>query len=209
MKLRFAATFDANEYRKRGIMQNDCLVILKHDQEDRERIQKELYKIVERNDKAILAGKDQVELDVIIDIAYRKRSSDANRLMWALYTIISEYLNKEQGTRSRITPEELYEQDMVDWAPRHRFVCEEPSLEFFKIVLQEEKGKIKKIETENGICAIEVWQTSSFWNTKQMAEHIDRLLNTLEQMGIIRENSGDLDRIMRDVDEWRVKNVKG
>jgi hypothetical protein len=203
MKLRFAATFDPNEYRKRGILQRDCLVIMKHAAEDRERIQKELYKIVAKNDEAISRGKDLIELDVIIDIAYRKRSADANRLMWALYTIIADALNREQGTRNRITPEELYEQDMVDWAPRHRFVCEEPSLEFFKIVLQEEKGKIKKIETEKGICSIEVWQTSSFWNTKQMAEHIDRLLNTLEQMGIIRENSGDLDRIMKDVEDWR------
>lgn len=208
MKLRFAATFDPNEYRKRGILQRDCLVILKHADEDRERVQKELYKIVAKNDEAISRGKDLIDLDVIIDIAYRKRSADANRLMWALYTIIADALNREQGTRNRITPEELYEQDMVDWAPRHRFVCEEPSLEFFKIVLQEEKGKIKKIETEKGICSIEVWQTSSFWNTKQMAEHIDRLLNTLEQMGIIRENSGDLDRIMRDVEDWR-KRVAG
>lgn len=203
MRLRFSATFDPNEYRKRGILQRDCLVILKHAAEDRERVQKELYKIVAKNDEAISRGKDIIGLDVIIDIAYRKRSADANRLMWALYTIIADALNREQGTRNRITPEELYEQDMVDWAPRHRFVCEEPSLEFFKIVLQEEKGKIKKIETEKGICSIEVWQTSSFWNTKQMAEHIDRLLNTLEQMGIIRENSGDLDRIMKDVEDWR------
>lgn len=203
MRLRFSASFDPNEYRKRGILQRDCLVILKHAAEDRERVQRELYKIVAKNDEAISRGKDLIDLDVIIDIAYRKRSVDANRLMWALYTIIADALNREQGTRNRITPEELYEQDMVDWAPRHRFVCEEPSLEFFKIVLQEEKGKIKKIETEKGICSIEVWQTSSFWNTKQMAEHIDRLLNTLEQMGIIRENSGDLDRIMKDVEDWR------
>lgn len=203
MRLRFSATFDPNEYRKRGILQRDCLVILKHAAEDRERVQRELYKIVAKNDEAISRGKDIIGLDVIIDIAYRKRSADANRLMWAIYTIIADALNREQGTRNRITPEELYEQDMVDWAPRHRFVCEEPSLEFFKIVLQEEKGKIKKIETEKGICSIEVWQTSSFWNTKQMAEHIDRLLNTLEQMGIIRENSGDLDRIMKDVEDWR------
>jgi len=208
MKLRFAATFDANEYRKRGILQRDCLVILKHLEEDRERIQRELYRIVEKNDAAIVSGKPPVELDVVIDIAYRKRSADANRLMWALYTIIAEVINREQGTRNRVTPEELYEQDMVDWAPRHRFVCEESSLEFFKIVLQEEKGKIKSIDTKDGTCAIEVWQTSSFWNTKQMAEHIDRLLNTLEQMGVIRENDGNLDRIMRDVDDWR-KLVKG
>ena len=203
MKLRFAATFDPNEYRKRGILQRDCLVILKHAAEDRERVQKELYKLVAKNDEAVSRGKDLIDLDVIVDIAYRKRSADANRLMWALYTIIADALNREQGTRNRVTPEELYEQDMIDWAPRHRFVCEEASLEFFKIVLQEEKGKIKKIETEKGVCSIEVWQTSSFWNTKQMAEHIDRLLNTLEQMGIIRENSGDLDRIMRDVEDWR------
>src|SRR5574344_822233 len=169
MKLRFSATFDPNEYRKRGILQRDGLVILKHAAEDRERVQRELYKIVAKNDEAILRGKDIIGLDVIIDIAYRKRSADANRLMWALYTIIADALNREQGTRNRITPEELYEQDMVDWAPRHRFVCEEPSLEFFKIVLQEEKGKIKKKKKKKGICSIEVWQTSSFWNTKQMA----------------------------------------
>ena len=203
MKLRFAATFDAAEYRKREVLQRDCLVILKHDAADRERIQKELYKLVAKNDEAIARGKDLIELDVTIDIAYRKRSADANRLMWAIDTIIADALNREQGTRTRTTPEELYEKDMEDWAPRHRFVCEEKSLEYFRIVLQEEKGRIKNVEINGGTCSIEVWQTSSFWNTKQMAEHIDRLLNTLEQMGIIRENSGDLDRIMRDVEDWR------
>ena len=203
MKLRFAATFDPNEYRKRGILQRDCLVIMKHAAEDRERVQKELYKIVAKNDEAISRGKGLIELDVIIDIAYRKRSADANRLMWALYTIIADALNREQGTRTRTTPEELYEQDMIDWAPRHVFSCDESSLEFFKIVLQQERGQIKNVEIKAGRAIIEVWQTSSFWNTKQMAEHIDRLLNTLEQMGIIRENSGDLDRIMRDVEDWR------
>ena len=203
MKLRFQATLDIDEYRKRGVMRSDDLVILKNDPAGRERIQKELYKIAAKNDTEKEAGRDLVKIDVVMDIAYRKRSPEANRLMWMLYTILAEKLSRENGTRNRITPEELYEQDMIDWAPRHRFVCDEKSIEYFRIVLQEEKGRIKSVETNDGTCSIEVWQTSSFWNTKQMADHIDRLLNTLEQMGIIRENSGDLDRIMRDVEDWR------
>jgi hypothetical protein len=206
MKLRFNAHFDVSEYRKRNVMQSECLVILKHDIKEMDRIRNALYQIVERNDKAIASGKEPLDLDVIIEVVNKKRSQEANRLMWLLYGIIADVLNREHGTRERITPEELYEQDMESWAPRHIFTCPEKSLEFFKILLGKDYGKVKNVEDHGGVFSIEVWQTSSYWDTKQMSEHIDRLLNTLEQMGIIRENSGDLDRIMRDVEGWRKSN---
>jgi hypothetical protein len=205
MKLRFQATFEASEYRKREILRSECLVILKHEPADMERIHKELYKIVAKNDADILAGKEPVKIDVIMDIAYRKRSPEANRLMWMIYTILSDKLNCENGTRDKIAPEDLYEQDMSDWAPRHEIFCKSESLEFFKLVLEREKGHVHSVTEKDGMCRIEVWQTSSYWNARQMCEHIDRLLNTLEQMGVIRENNGDLDKIMRDVEEWKAK----
>lgn len=205
MKLRFQATFDIEEYRKRGVMRSDDLVILKNEPADRERIQKELYKIAAKNDMEREAGRDLVKIDVVMDIAYRKRSPEANRLMWMLYTIIAEKLSRENGTRNRITPEELYEQDMADWAPRHEIFCKKDSVQFFKMVLEQEKGHVQSITEKADLCRIEVWQTSSYWNSFQMSEHIDRLLNTLEQMGVIRENNGDLDKIMRDIEEWRTE----
>lgn len=205
MKLRFQATLDIEEYRKRGVMRSDDLVILKNEPADRERIQKELYKIAAKNDMEREAGRELVKIDVVMDIAYRKRSPEANRLMWMLYTIIAEKLSRENGTRDRITPEELYEQDMADWAPRHEIFCKKDSVQFFKMVLEQEKGHVHSITEKGDLCRIEVWQTSSYWNSLQMSEHIDRLLNTLEQMGVIRENNGDLDKIMRDVEEWRTE----
>jgi len=204
MKLRARCWLDINEYRKRGVMRYDNLIILKHDDDSRERIQKELYKINDKNLVRIAEGKETVELDVVIDINYSERSLSQNALMWKLYDVLAEALNREAGTRYRVSPESLYEEDMKEWAPRHRLYCDKESLPFFKIVLEEERGKIRAVrELPDGKYEIEVWRTSSYWNTVEMNNHIDRLLNTLEQMGVIAENNGKLDAIMRDIEKWR------
>jgi hypothetical protein len=209
VKLRFQATFDIEQYRKRGIMKSEDLVILKHDLQNRERIQKELYKIVEKNETNFLAGREPVELDVTIDIAYRPRSVKANALMWTLYGIIADVLNRENGTREKVTAQSLYDDDMKEWAPRHIIACPDESLVFFKMVLENERGKAKSItplEGKAGFQVIEIWQTSSYWDTKQMGDHINRLLNTLESMGVIRENNGDLDKVFSDFEKWEKDN---
>jgi hypothetical protein len=189
-------------------MQSECLVILKHQASDRERIQKELYRIVEKNDKNIVAGKDPVELDVVIDIAYRERSPEANRLMWSLYNVLAEIMNRENKTRmSPYTAQELHDEDMVNFAPKHVVFCKVEAKEFFIEILNAERGDVKRVQTKGERCAIEVWQTTRFWNTFQISEHIQRLLNTLEDMHVTKNNNGDIDAVFKDFEKWRAKNA--
>jgi len=211
MKLRFPADIEKTDWEAYGITGKN-MILLRYPQEARARIVKELTKIVARNEQLYMTCDAHIELDVTIDIAYKARSIQANKLMWALYSVIADILNVESKEMVRITPESLYEQDMQDWATRHYIRCTNDSLPFIKEILQEEKGKIKNTiwsDTEK-LWEIEVWQTSSYWDTKQMSEHIERLFTLVETMGRNRSNDGDIAKIYNDFKKWETKeNGKG
>jgi hypothetical protein len=206
-KLRFQATLDLKAWRDCGITAKDDLILLRYPYEAKPRIRTELQKISEKNIENDKKCVDPVELDVEISIHYRPRSIQANKLMWELYFIISEIINAESKDMKRVTPESLYEIDMQDWAPRHIITCNSSSFEFFKIILLEEKGKIKRTTWNEALSVweIEIWQTSSYWNTVQQSEHIERLLSQVETMGRNRNNNGDVAAIYKDFKAWEKK----
>jgi len=206
MKLRFPADLDMKAWEAKGI-KGENLILLRYPPEARPRILTELKKIHERNVEADHKCDDHIELDVTIDIAYKARSIQANKMMWSLYTVVADIINAESKEMKKITAEELYEQDMVDWAPKHKIICTNESFVFIKEILQAEKGKIRKTEwdPELKIWEIEVWQTSSYWNTKQQSEHIERLLALIESMGRNRMNNGDIAKIYSDFKKWEKK----
>ena len=203
MKLRFTSFIDINEYRRREIYKNENIVLLSHKSADRPRILKELEKIFDLTERNVLQGKDPIMLDVTIDIQYRPRSIDANNLMWALYTVIAEVMNRELRSMKKITPQELYDEDMKDIAPRRRIMCSRDDEQYFIEVLQSDFGGVKSRTELSGNIVLEAWETSSRWNTKQMSEHIERLIATLEDMGVTTAGNGDVNAIFNDYQKWR------
>lgn len=208
MKLRFQADFDHTEYKKRNVVTSDCLFIAKCRRDEYPRVMTELRKLRDKNIERELAGKEPIDFDVTVNIHYRKRSLDANALMWALYTLMAEAMTRENPTRNPFTAQELYDEDMKQFAPRHYLSCDPASLSFFVMVLEQERGHVKAIHDseQTGNKVIEIWQTSSYWDTKQMSDHIERLLNTLDDMGISSHTNGDLKKVFDDFEKWRSSN---
>jgi hypothetical protein len=210
MKVRFTANFLPSLYRSFGIKNSDRLFLVQCKQDEYARLYEELKKLAGKVEENRIAGKDDIDLDITVDILYRKRSLEANALMWALYTLIAEALNRENKTRKPVTPQELYDEDMAVVAPKHRIECRAESVNFFTDILSRERGRIREITDHpemEGWKVIEVWQTSSFWNTSQMSVHIERLLNTLDDMKITQHTNGDLKKVFDDFTEWRKKNA--
>ena len=210
-KLRFSASLDVKAWRACGITATDDLILLRYPHGSKMLIRTELQKIANKNNENDKQGLDSVELDVTIDIHYRPRSLQANKMMWALYTVLADIITAEEKTY-KTTPEELYAIDMQDWAPKHIIYCTDESRYFTVQLLQEENGKVKNTtwNKNTGMWEIEVWQTSSYWNVKQQCEHIERLLFQLETMGRNRINNGDIAKIYSDFKKWEKKeNGKG
>lgn len=203
-RLRFQARLSKEEYTKRGVLRSDDLVILKHDRLDRERIQKELYKILAKNDERIMSGREPLELDIVITIKNEHRSLKANNLLWLIYTKQAEILNLEGKEVKKIQPRELYDVDMKDYAPVHAkrvmaefvpaiiaFAENDPDCEF--------RGHlVSKQDVGDGIVELVFRETSSFWDTALMAKFIEAKIAELEQMGKDRYNDGDVQAIIED-----------
>jgi hypothetical protein len=206
--LRFNATLPPVEVWKEHLIQkSDRLTLFEYSRDSEQRVSRELRKLNEANKKRFLKGQNPIELDISIDIIYRPRSLRANNLMWGLYEVIAKVMDRENSRVDPFTAEELYQRDMEDCAPRHTVFCAEDSLEFFKMVLEKERGHVKKVDKiENGFYAIEIWQTSSYWDTRMMYDHINRLMNELETMGVTKENNGDIDKIFSDFEKWKEEN---
>lgn len=209
-KLRFTATIDLEAWKAHWIAAQENLILLRYHKEAKPRIREQLVKITEKNKQNLEENKEPVQLDVEIDIYYRPRSIQSNKLMWALYTVLADLMNAEAKTMDRITEQELYDEDMENWAIRHTVFCLHNSKSFFIQILEKEKGHVKRVEwnKENGLWEIEVWQTSSYWNTKQQANHITRLFNLLEEMGKNKMNNGDIAAIYADFQKWEKKNCE-
>lgn len=196
MRLRFNGTFE-------GINPLMSALIIKYNKAAEYRIQEQAGKIRAKNADNALKNKPPINLDVIINIEYRPRSISANSLMWSLYQIMADAMNKEARTLNKITAQELYDIDMERVAPRHKIIIPLESEPFVKEVLEQERGHVKGREVKQGLVQLEVWETSSYWDSKKMTEHIDNLISDLGNMSIFRQTCGDLDKIFTEYEQWR------
>lgn len=204
-RLRFSGKLNLEAWRSHGILPDENLILLAYFPEAKARVRKELIALKKKNEELEAQGKESIELDVEINILYKPRSLNANRLMFKLYNVIAEMLNAEAKTMNKITADELYEKDMEDWAAKHQIKCDNISLPFVVEILEQEKGHVKNKSWDGDNWVLEIWQTSSYWNTKQQSEHIDRLFSTIESMGRNRINNGDLAVIYDDFKKWKKK----
>jgi hypothetical protein len=129
------------------------------------------------------------DLDIKIEIHYKKRTLDQNALMWSLYTIeANEHNAGMSGDKSQnVTTQELYENDLIEHAPVVKLQCSKD----FLGVLKSEYKVIGEQEENNKIIVTALITTSKF-NTKQMAEWIDRIFNRLVYNGISVTNPVDI-----------------
>lgn len=160
-------------------MQKGILAI-KTDVKDYKKIGQFLNKLNEDQEK-----KNELrDLEIKFEYHYSKRTIDQNSLMWALYEIeANEHNAGMSGDKSQnVTSEELYENDLLEYAPRIDLNIDKTIANIAKAEYRivSEKPNIKD---ESKIILTGIITTSKF-NTIQMAQWIDRIFNRLACHGI-------------------------
>ena len=143
-----------------------------------------------------------IDLDTELDIKYKKRTNDQNALMWSLYTIeANEHNAGQSGHKDQIvTPEELYQADLEQYAPRYKFAVVNEKIDMAKLIISSGKGRIISEKPCEGGKIIEVLVSSSFFNTKEMGEWVDRIFNRLAYNGLDLSNSQSIKSYWQ---QWR------
>lgn len=139
------------------------------------------------------------DIDITIEVHYKKRTLDQNNLMWALYEIESNELNAGmKGSKEHMfTSQELYDNDIKDYAPkieiRVKHYDYKNRISFLKSQYRIEKEDI--IKDESGKIKYHLFTaiiTSSNFTTKQMAEWVDMIFNRMALNGVTVTNPGEI-----------------
>lgn len=203
--LYFRASLDINAYQRHNVKRSENLVITKYADDWANIVQPWLRECVDANDRRIANGKQPCELEISIKAHYDDRTVKANALMWVIYDLQAQILNREgKYIRNPITPMELYKQDMEGYAPTHEKVCD--SIDAAAIIAFAESGEceyrghlIRSDEIEDtGAVRLEFRETSSFWDTATFATFIEYKLAELETMGRDRWNDGTVKGLIDD-----------
>ncbi len=197
----FLATWDLRKVRERGLRRGEVLL------DAQPRYYKQLRRVAEAlNERqkgsaaaiynaAVQAGEPLeyrlVDIEVTLDIHYRKRTLDQNALMWALYEVLADSVNGEViEAEFSVTPESLYKEDMLAVAPTVPVVIQAKYLDSLK-QLDVSWRRAMPVEGTDMVTA-EVIRTSSKWNTVEMARHVDGLFNRLAMRGVSIRKASDI-----------------
>jgi hypothetical protein len=135
------------------------------------------------------------ELESEFEYHYQKRSIKQLHLSFALYTIEANEMNAGmQGSKEyMVTANELYENDLKDYAPRVEIKIPEVQYNFYRSNYRVEK-EVPIKNADNKIIGHHMILIESFrhFSTIQMAQWIDRQFNRMAVNGISCTNPGDI-----------------
>jgi hypothetical protein len=137
------------------------------------------------------------ELSVDIEIHYQKRSLSQNDLMWALYGIEANEMNGGRKGPDAITPQKIYHDDMLTFAPR---IEVEVALSDVSLLRRSYSMVTVPDQKQGERVRAVVYVTSSHWNTKEMHGHLEMIFDRLSMAGV--KESADIAHYWL---EWRQK----
>ena len=210
MKLRFIATIDIDDYRKHGVTKQDNIVMLRYADVYKDKIRKELRKIVDKNARNAETDKPPIEIEVNLDIHYAKRSLDQSAWLWAAHTIEANITNgglaawndgniKWRGAGT-VTPEMIHDDYMEHWAPRGYIDVQSGFIDLTRRMIQDTYGRVMKEtwDDKRQVMTFEVWKTSSFMNVKEFCELAEHVKENLLSYGIDLDNAADYSTLVED-----------
>ena len=203
-KLYFRASLDITAYQRHAVRRSENLVIVKYADDWASIVQTWLRECVDANDRRIASGKQPCELEITIKAHYDDRTVKANALMWVIYDLQAQILNREgKYIRNPITPMELYKEDMEGYAPVHEKICD--TIDAPAIIAFAESGEceyrghlISRDDADNALTRLTFRETSSFWDSSAFATFIEYKLIELETMGKDRWNDGEVKGLIDD-----------
>jgi len=139
--------------------------------------------------------KELRELDFTFEFHYKKRGINQNNLMWALYEIEANEMNGGlQGSKDHmVTSMELYESDLKIYAPKIEIKIPVEQYNYYRSNYRVEKEfSINDGEGNTIYYQMTLFESTSHFNTFQIAKWIDRQFNRLAQNGVSCTNPGDI-----------------
>jgi hypothetical protein len=211
-KLYFRASLNIDDYAKHDIKRSDNLFAVHFEKDWAQIVQTWQRECVDANDRRIANGKNCCELEITVKTHFNDRTIKANALMWVIYDLQCEILNREgKYIQHPIKPIELYNQDMEGYAPVHKHMCSK-SEEWACISFAESGDEkcdypghfVSRTYTDDEKVLLTFRETSSFWDSVAFATFIEYKLAELETMGRDRWNDGVVKGLIDDF----MKNIK-
>ena len=217
MILRFPATLDIKDYKDHNITKSDDLLCVRYDSAYRDKVRAELRKINEKNAKNMADGKEPVELDITVDIHYKKRSLDQNAWLWRAHEIEANIVNGTKSawtdsqkirwrTAESITPEMIHSDYMEQYARRGYIEVEPGFVDEVRKMVNESMGRVMKEQwlPDKQKMQFEIWRTSSYMDVREFCELADHVVENLLAYGVDLNNAVDYEALSVDLRE--IKN---
>jgi len=209
MRLKFTATFSVDDYKNHNISRMDDIIALRYMPEFREKVRRELRKLVLKNSANKEKGKGPVEIDVTCDIHYKKRSLDQNAWMWLAHTLEAAIVNNKKAsgdfvkwnTPDDVTPQMIHDSYMQEYAPRG-FVDVAPGfVDAVRQMLEETQGRVIDETWMPDIQKMRftVLKTSSYMNVAEFCELAGHVEDNLLSYGVTLDHAVDYKRLIEDL----------
>ena len=206
-KLLFRCTINLDDYRRfvstNPLKQAENVFIARYDLGYKTVFREWLQQAFNANEKRLSKGNEPMVLEIEIKSHADDRTVSANNLLWKILTLQADILNHEANSVKMITPQELYDTDMADYAPVHTITVPKNLASAYCIVAESGEDAIKghlKERTDNLDDTVDLTfiETSSFWDTVKFADFLQIKLDELEEMGRTRYNDGYVKSLIDD-----------
>lgn len=217
MHLKFTATFNVEDYKTHNVTKKDDILLLRYAEVARDKVRRELRKIVKKNDENMMKGRPPVEIEIDANIHYAHRSLDQNRWLWAAHTLEANIINgglaawNDSNIRWRkagtVTPEQIHEDYMELYGPMG-FVDVQPDFtDAIRKMLEETQGHVIHEEWIDDIKKMRftVRKTSSYMNTREFSELADHITSNLLAYGIDISTGEDFQKLLEDLQTLKNK----
>lgn len=210
----FRSTIDINDFARfkgtSAITEN--VMISRYDLSYRNIVREFLAGFFAGQNKRIESGKNPYILEVSLKIIGDSRTLDQNAMLWKLYTIIANILNHDDP-RALATPSDLYNADMIDYAPVHSVTCLTELVKAYTILAESGEEALRghlveDVDNLDGAHTLTFRETTSFWDTVRLADLITAKIADLEDMGKTRYNDGYVKAIIDDFHAMQKKTFK-
>lgn len=145
------------------------------------------------NKKQFKSGK-KIDIDVTLDIHFKKRTLDQNSLMWALYAILADVLNEGQkGHKDQmVSSMQLYLDDLEEYAEKIDWIIPKEKELLYMQGRRVAANEFHSMRNGKEYIKLTVYESSSHFTTKQMTAWIERLFNTLAHLGVPISSSSEI-----------------
>lgn len=209
MRIRATAHWNDLEIAALGLPRGQGWFVVKLDQDFVEPWGKELARLRDRQvakfrkaaekDPETTYADNLIDLELNLEVFYRKRSLNANALLWQLYTIEANWANGNADYREGyfskrlpghvITPEDIHRDDVEVYAEKQEWtIYKVDKFNFARAMELADMGRVvsvKELPDSSDKLRVQVWKTTSFLDSKEFSVWVNRVIDRIRYGGLL------------------------